>query len=110
MLLFLTCVGGCTGSTAGGIKMLRFELLFAFVHNQILRLCRPRGVFPMTYRGRPLAQEVLRSAMPFFFLFLASFVVLALALAAVGLDRLTALRRAVPAPAPVGPGPGGTPT
>lgn len=104
MFLFLTFVGGCTGSTAGGIKMLRFELLFAFVHNQILRLCRPRGVFPMIYRGRPLEQEVLRSAMTFFFLFMASFVVLAIALAAVGLDSMTAVSGAATALANVGPG------
>jgi trk system potassium uptake protein TrkH len=102
--LFLTVAGGCTGSTAGGIKMLRFELLFQFVQHQILKLCHPRGVFPMTYRGRPLDNEALRSAMTFFFLFMASWVVLSVALAAIGLDTLTAVSGAATALANVGPG------
>lgn len=104
MFLFLTVVGGCTGSTAGGIKMLRFELLFSFVRYQVLRLCHPRGVFPMTYRGRVLDDEALRSAMTFFFLFMASWVVLSVALAACGLDTLTAVSGAATALANVGPG------
>jgi trk system potassium uptake protein TrkH len=104
VFLFLTVVGGCTGSTAGGIKMLRFELLFIFVRHQILRLCHPRGVFPMTYRKRVLDNEALRSAMTFFFLFMASWVLLSIALAGVGLDTLTAVSGAATALGNVGPG------
>ncbi len=83
---------------------MRFELLFIFVRFQVLRLCHPRGVFPMTYRGRPLDDEALRSAMTFFFLFMASWVLLSTALAAIGLDTLTAVSGAATALANVGPG------
>jgi trk system potassium uptake protein TrkH len=102
--LFLTFVGGCTGSTSGGIKALRFELVFTFIWHQILRLCRPRAIFPLTYRGRPLELEVIRSALMFFFLYIATFIVLSLALAAIGLDVLTAISGAATAVGNVGPG------
>ena len=104
VFLFLTFVGGCAGSTAGGIKMLRFELLFTFIWHQILRLCRPRAVFPLTYRGRPLELEAVRSAMTFFALYIGTFLVLTLALAATGLDSITAISGAATALGNVGPG------
>jgi trk system potassium uptake protein TrkH len=100
----LTFVGGCTGSTSGAIKILRFELLFGFIWYQILRLCRPRGVFPLRYRGRPVEFEVMRSAMTFFFLYMATFMALTLALSAIGLDLITASSGAATALGNVGPG------
>ncbi len=90
VFVVLTFVGACTGSTAGGIKVLRFELLFAFLRHQILRLCRPRGIFPMRYRGRPIEPDVIRSALTFFFLYILTFVLITLALAALGIDLVTA--------------------
>lgn len=100
----LTFVGGCTGSTSGSIKVLRYELMGIFVRHQILKLAWPRSVFYPTYRGRPLEPDIVRSAMSFFFVFLASFIFLSLALAAIGLDPMTAISGAATALANVGPG------
>ena len=104
VFLVLTFIGACTGSTAGGIKVLRFELLFIFIRHQILKLCRPRGIFPMRYRGRPIEPDVIRSALTFFFLYMTTFVVLTLALAALGLDIVTAASGTATAMGNVGPG------
>jgi trk system potassium uptake protein TrkH len=104
VFLFLTFAGGCTGSTSGGIKALRFELVLSFIWHQILRLCRPRAIFPLTYRGRPLELEVVRSAMTFFALYIGTFFVLTLSLSAIGLDGVTAITGAATALGNVGPG------
>jgi trk system potassium uptake protein TrkH len=104
VFLFLTFAGGCTGSTSGGIKALRFELVFTFIWHQILRLCRPRAIFPLTYRGRPLELEVVRSAMTFFALYMGTFLLLTLSLSAIGLDAVTAITGAATALGNVGPG------
>jgi trk system potassium uptake protein TrkH len=104
VFLFLTFAGGCTGSTSGGIKALRFELVITFIWHQILRLCRPRAIFPLTYRGRPLELEVVRSAMTFFALYIGTFIILTLALSAIGLDGVTAISGAATALGNVGPG------
>jgi trk system potassium uptake protein TrkH len=105
---FLMCVGGCTGSTTGGIKVFRFAVLYAIARTQVLRLIQPSGVILTTYQGRPLSDAAAISVMAFFFLFALSFSVLALALSFVGLDYLTAMSAAISALANVGPGLGAT--
>ena len=55
-LFFLMCVGGCTGSTSGGIKIFRFTVLHAIAKNQIARLVRPHGVFVPTFNRRPVPE------------------------------------------------------
>lgn len=104
LFFFLTCVGGCNGSTSGGIKLFRFAVLYAIARTQVLRLIQPNGVVLTTYQGRPLSDEAAISVMAFFFLFALSFSALALALALTGLDYLTAMSGSITALANVGPG------
>jgi trk system potassium uptake protein len=103
-LFFLMCVGGCTGSTAGGIKVFRFTVLHAIAKNQIGRLVRPHGVFVATFNGRAIPETAAIAVMAFIFMFGLSFSVFALLLSMLGLDYLTAMSGAVTALANVGPG------
>lgn len=103
-LFFLMCVGGCTGSTTGGIKIFRFTVMHAIAMNQIARLVRPHGVFVPTFNRRPLPEAAAISVMAFVFMFGLSFAVIAAVLAVLGLDYLTAMSGALTALANVGPG------
>jgi trk system potassium uptake protein TrkH len=103
-LFFLMCIGGCTGSTAGGIKIFRFTVLHAIAKNQIARLIRPHGVFVPTFNGRPVSEAAAIAVMAFVFMFGLSFVAFALLLSMLGLDHLTAMSASVTALANVGPG------
>jgi trk system potassium uptake protein TrkH len=103
-LFFVMCVGGCTGSTTGGIKIFRFTVLNAVARNQIARLIRPHGVFVPTFNGRPLPEAAAIAVMAFVFMFALSFSLFAIALSALGLDYLTAMSGALSALANVGPG------
>ena len=103
-LFFLMCVGGCTGSTSGGIKIFRFTVLHAIAKNQIARLVRPHGVFVPTFNRRPVPEAAAIAVMAFIFMFGLSFAAFALALSALGLDYLTAMSGALTAIANVGPG------
>ena len=103
-LFFLMCVGGCTGSTTGGIKVFRFNVLYATARAQALRLIQPHGVVIATFNGRPLPEAAAVGVLAFFTLFGLSFAFLALALSALGLDYLTAMSGALTALANVGPG------
>jgi trk system potassium uptake protein len=104
VLFFLMCVGGCTGSTSGGIKIFRFAVLHAVASNQIARLVRPHGVFVATFNGRPLPDTAAVAVMAFVFMFGLSFALLAMMLSALGLDYMTAMSGALTALANVGPG------
>jgi trk system potassium uptake protein TrkH len=100
----LTFVGGCTGSTSGGIKIFRFEVLAITLKVHFLRLIYPRGVFPKSYDGRPIDDEVINSVVAFFVVFFLCYVLLSLALLTLGLDVTTSSSGAATALANVGPG------
>lgn len=103
-VLFLAFVGGCAGSTAGGIKVFRLHLLFANARGQMRQLLRPHGVHIPAYNKHEVSEEVLESVMGFLFVFLFSFAVLAMALGMLGLDFLSAISGSVAAIANMGVG------
>lgn len=103
-LFFLMCIGGCTGSTTGGIKVFRFVVLYAVARVQFRRLVQPSGVFRALYNDRPIGDATAISVLAFLFVFAATFAVLAVLLAALGLDYLTAMSAALTALANVGLG------
>jgi trk system potassium uptake protein TrkH len=104
MIFFLSCIGGCAGSTTCGIKVFRFQVLYEISTVQIKQLISPNGVFIPRFNGKPMPKDVPMSVMSFFFMFALCFVVLALTLSLLGLDYLTAMSGAVTSISNVGPG------
>jgi len=100
----LTFVGGCTGSTSGGIKVFRFEVMASLLRVQFLRLLYPNGVFPRSYAGKPLSDDVIGSVVVFFSIFFVCYSALTIALMSMDLDFITSASGAVTALANVGPG------
>jgi len=114
IFFFIMFIGGCAGSTTCGIKVFRFQILYAAARVQIRNLLQPHGVFIPYYNHRPIPETVIVSVLSFFFVFGLSFAFLALGLGMLGLDFLTAISSAATAIANVGPalgpivGPSGT--
>jgi trk system potassium uptake protein TrkH len=104
LFLMLTFVGGCTGSTSGGIKIFRFEIMGLAFRGQMARLISPHRVISLAYQRKPVDPAILVSVMGLLFLFLTMWLATSLILAAMGLDMLTATSGAVTALANVGPG------
>ncbi len=104
VLLMLMFIGGCTGSTTGGIKIFRFQALHATAMVQIRQLLQPHGVFVAHYNRKPIPDSVAQAVMGFFILFAFVFMVVALALSSLGLDFMTSVSGAATALANVGPG------
>lgn len=100
----LTFLGGCTGSTSGGIKMFRLYIMGQMIRQAIARSLFPHAVHPARYGARTLSEEDQNAAAIFVFLFLVAVVALAIALSATGLDAITAMSGAATALANVGPG------
>ena len=97
-------IGGCAGSTTCGLKIFRFQVALAALVVYSKRLAHPKGVFVARYNGRPLTDDVFVSVLSFFFVYFATFASLAVVLAGLGLDTLTAISSAGTAIANVGPG------
>ena len=104
LFFFLMVIGGCAGSTSCGIKIFRFQVLYAVAITQIQQLLHPHGRFVPQYNGKPIPKDVPTSVLSFFFLYALSFTVLAIALSFVGLDFLTAMSGAATSISNVGPG------
>jgi len=104
VFFFIAFVGGCTGSATGGIKIFRFQVLFAALRQHVNRIIYPNGVFVPLYNGRALPDHVSASVLGFLFLFVLTFAALTMGLSFTGLDPLTAFSSAASAIANVGPG------
>lgn len=103
---FMLIVGGCSGSTAGGAKIFRFQVALALLRKQIQQLVHPSGVFVQRYNGRPVNEDIVRSVVAFAITYIMTILVVAMVLAATGLDGITSLTGAMTAVANVGPGMG----
>jgi trk system potassium uptake protein TrkH len=102
--LFLTYLGSCTGSTAGGIKTMRLQIIG--LHGMVLlkKMIYPHGTFTISYKGQPLSPAIVQSVMVFLFIYVAANILLTLLLTLCGLDFVTAVSGAATAIANVGPG------
>ena len=104
MFFFIGLVGGCAGSTSCSVKIFRYQLLFASIRVQLLRIRSPHGVFTPRYDRRPVGPDVLGSVMSFFVFFLVSLGLFSVGLELTGLDLITSVSGAATALANVGPG------
>ncbi len=106
VFFLLTPVGGCTGSTAGGAKAMRWIIFGRLAIERIRSIHNPHGVFVTRFEGRPVSDDVLAGVMSFFFFYVATMAAVALALGLSGQDLTTAISGAMTAVANVGPGVG----
>ncbi|MBY0475283.1 MAG: TrkH family potassium uptake protein [Nitrosomonas sp.] len=106
-MLFLS--GFCTssGSTGGGIKMIRARILYQQVYREIIMIMHPNAVIPAKLGRSVLANRVIFAVLVFLFIYSASIVLMALALTLSGLDAITSFSAAVACINNLGPGLGG---
>lgn len=104
VFFLLTFVGGCTGSTAGGLKAFRFDILGLALKVYIQRLIYPHGAFAATYNGRTVTSDVFAGVLLFMGLYLITTAGISVLLAMTGLDLITCITGAATALGNVGPG------
>ena len=104
VMFIIMFIGGCAGSTTGGVKIFRLLLLFRGALTQIKRLTHPHGVFITSFNQKSVAENTFNSIMGFFFMYILIFILAAIILSILGLDFLTAMSAAASAISNVGPG------
>jgi len=104
LLLLASFIGGCAGSTGGGMKVIRVLLLFKQGMREVLRLIHPSAQLPVKIGGKVLEDRVIDAVWGFFSLYVGSFIVMALLLAASGLDLLTSFSAVAACMNNLGPG------
>lgn len=101
-----TFMGGCSGSTSGGIKAYRFVIIFQTIHVGLKKLVYPDSVHTVRYGRMSVDAETQKSVLLFFFAFIAIWATGSLAMGALGYDIATSISSVVTALANVGPGVG----
>ncbi|WP_285423316.1 MULTISPECIES: TrkH family potassium uptake protein [unclassified Pseudomonas] len=108
LFFYLGFIGGCSGSTAGGVKVFRFQVAYILLKANLHQLIHPRAVLKQKYNGHRLDDEIVRSILTFSFFFTITICLIALLLSLLGLDWMTALTGAASTVSGVGPGLGET--
>ncbi len=104
LLIIGSFVGGCAGSTAGGMKVIRVELLLRQGRREIDRLLHPNAVLPIKLNKRPVPDSVINAVWGFFALYVISFVSLGLLMMMSGSDIVTAFSATAACLNNLGPG------
>ena len=104
-LFFLASfIGGCAGSTAGGIKANRLVILYLVVRSSFRRLVRPHAIVRLKYGNDEISSQTIETVTIFFFLFFGTLLTGTVLLSMFGLDLITAFSGALTAISNVGPG------
>jgi trk system potassium uptake protein TrkH len=104
LFLILMFIGGCAGSTTGGIKVFRFQILFKYIMLHLKKMIQPHAVLANHFNNKVIQDNTYESVMSFFFIYVLTFAISALLLSFSGLDFLTCFSAAASAISNVGPG------
>jgi len=104
LLIFASFIGGCAGSTGGGMKVIRWLLIVRQSNRELLRLLHPSAEIPVKLGGRAVPQRVMEAAWGFFSAYIAVFAVFMTILMFTGLDQVTAFSAVAASLNNLGPG------
>jgi len=104
LVLMAMIIGGNTGSTAGGIKVIRYIIYFKNISLEIRRSLRPDSIMTIFIDDKPIKENIISSIFGFFSLFVLTVFLVMLYLYARGYDEMTAISTAMTTVGNVGPG------
>lgn len=107
LLVFASFVGGCAGSTGGGMKVVRVLLLFKQGWREVMRLIHPNARIAIKLNRKPVERNVIQAVWGFFSVYIAVFVFFMLILMATEMDQVTAFSAVAATLNNLGPGLGG---
>ncbi len=104
LLLLFAFMGGCAGSTAGGIKAIRVLLINKQGLREIRQLVHPNAIIPVKIGNRTVPEKVIGAVWSFFAIYVIAFMLTLVILLQTGLDFLTAFSAVAAAQNNLGPG------
>ncbi len=104
LLIFVSFVGGSAGSTAGGIKVIRWLLVYKQGVREIVRLVHPSAEIPVKLGNKAVPYRVVDAVWGFFSVYIIVFGVMLLAMMSTGLDQVTAFSAVAASLNNLGPG------
>ncbi len=104
LLIFSSFIGGCAGSTGGGMKVVRVFLLYLQGIRELNRLVHPRAIYSIKLGRKALPDKVVEAVWGFFSAYALVFIIIMLALMGTGMDNITAFSATAACLNNLGPG------
>lgn len=104
LLILVSFIGGCGGSTSGGMKVIRVWLLFKQGMREIRRLIHPNAQFAVKIGDKPLTDRVIEGVWGFFSLYILSYILMSLLVTSTGVDLLSSFSAVAACINNMGPG------
>jgi trk system potassium uptake protein TrkH len=104
LLILMSFMGGSAGSTAGGMKAMRIQLMYKLGKKEIVRLVHPNAILSVKLGEQVIDDKTINTVTAFFSIYIFSFAAIGFALCAVGLDWITAFSAAAACLNNLGPG------
>ncbi|MFQ2908889.1 TrkH family potassium uptake protein [Aeromonas allosaccharophila] len=104
LLMFSAFIGCCAGSTGGGIKVMRFMILFMQGMRELKRLVHPRAIYTLKLGNRAVPERIVEAVWGYFATYIILFFIFMLLLLMTGLNEVTAFTAVAAAFTNVGPG------
>lgn len=105
-LMFVSFIGGCSGSTGGGMKVVRVLLLFKQGMREVVKLVHPNAQVVVKIGKQPISDRIIDAVWGFFAAYVALFVIMMLLLMMAGNDQVTSFSAVAAAMNNLGPGMG----
>ncbi|MDP2217232.1 MAG: potassium transporter TrkG, partial [Methanolobus sp.] len=104
VLLAVMFIGGCAGSTAGGIKVVRVLLLLKYGRNVLFKSLHPKAIKPVKYNGKAVPEDIMHSIVSFVVLYMMIFAISTGILALMGMDLISSITASITTLGNIGPG------
>ncbi|MBI5182958.1 MAG: TrkH family potassium uptake protein [Nitrospinae bacterium] len=104
MLVVLMITGGCVGSTAGAIKIIRIIVILKLIIREFHKLIQPRAIIHIKLGEKSLDRDIISNILGFCMMYIGIFILCSLIMAGLGLDLATAISSVATTMGGVGPG------
>jgi trk system potassium uptake protein TrkH len=104
VLFLFMFIGGCAGSTGGGMKVIRLYVLIQFVRSEVKRLLHPSAVIPVRVGTQVIPREIVTHILGFLALMWGLFIIGVIIMTLLGLDLVSALGAIAATLGNIGPG------
>ena len=104
VLFMLMFIGGCAGSTAGGIKVVRLLLMLKYAYRELFRSLQPKMVRPIRLGERVVPEDVMNSIFSFIILYILVFMTSTFILSLMGIEKVSAASASIATLGNIGPG------
>jgi trk system potassium uptake protein TrkH len=104
IIFSLMFIGACSGSTGGGIKVIRHVILFKKLYSNLKQAMHPRGIINLKYNGRTISDEIIHKVISFILFYLLVFAVGTVIMTAIGLDIRSSAGSVITCLGGIGPG------